>query len=109
MLNKKDFVKAIDDIAKKCKYVFSLEYELSIYMLNHSLIDSYIETLEKAINCKVSERYGSAISWWIFETECGKKDPYIWIECKNKKQKKLKINTSEKLYNYIIKYELNDL
>lgn len=51
---------------------------------------------------------GSTISWWIWDTHYGKDHPDITIKSRDgKKSKVFHLNTVEKLYDYIVKYEAN--
>ena len=106
MLTKEHFIEAMNDIKNNYEYIIKQEYELGLYLTEHSLLDSYIKTLELSMGCAISKAYGGTISWWIYDTDCGKNRPYVYLKPHNSnKQIKLKIKTIEDLYDYIIKYE----
>lgn len=106
MLTKEQFIVAMNDIVENYNFIMGLEGGLGDYISEHSLIDSYIKTLELSMGCVISEVYGGTISWWIYDTDCGKDRPYVYLKPHNSnKQIKLKIKTVEDLYDYIIKYE----
>lgn len=104
MLTKEQFIEAMNDIVENYNFIMGLESGLMDYMSGHTLIDSYIKTLEISMGCDISREYDGIISWWIYETACGKNDPYIYPEFIDY-NKKIKVQTIEDLYNYIIKYE----
>lgn len=109
-MTKKQFVKIIGDLKKYDKALdklFNVNKSFGMGICeNYDLKDLVIETLEIAMNVKPNLVYGSDISWFIYETEYGKKCPYIFIG-----KKTYTIDTAEKLYNFIRKngesYETN--
>ena len=79
-------------------------------MYNGTSVPDYFSTPYTAI-CKMIEvtyndipgQYGSHISWWIWETDCGKKASADSV-VDTKTGEKIPMRTIEDVYNYYIKY-----
>lgn len=112
MITKEKFIEVLNFIKKDDKKLQKLDnlypelasglaFQLSEYH------DYLIELLEQGANCRIDEYYGSAITWWLYDTEYGTNRPYVWVKIKNGKRAKerLVLGTPEKLYDYIMKYE----
>ena len=101
-MTKEQFVRILNLIKEydeKLDVLFEANRTIAMGIVEHyDLKDAIIETLEYAMNVKTDPNYGSDISWWVFETEYGKKNPYVYI-----KGRKYSITTPEKLYNLIKK------
>lgn len=111
MLNKKDFTRAINLIEineNKINKLDEVSRYASLFVLGYSLKDEMIELLETAMGIIPDEKYGSIISWYIYDNNYGKKNLKVYISGKNGKRRKYTINTPEKLYNYILKYKENE-
>ena len=77
--------------------------------LTGDLISEIVEFLDNEMSLPQIEMVGSSISWWIWDTKFGKDSPDVTIKSKDgKKSKTFHLNTVEKLYDYLIKYEVND-
>lgn len=81
-------------------------------MYNGTSVPDYFSTPYNAI-CKMIEvtyndvpnQYGSHISWWIWETDCGKKASADSV-VDTKTGEKIPMRTIEDVYNYYVKYTL---
>jgi len=108
MLSKKRFVEIINDIklvSHKLDELMKLNSHLALSIVEeYSLQDTLINTLEEVMNIQIDDCFGSAISWWIYETDFGKDSSVICIKEGNK-EKEYHIKTAEQLYDYIIKHE----
>ena len=70
-------------------------------------LDAAIKLLEDAVGDEVTPKYGSTISWWLWENIVIDKIIYIQPEhkCNNTgKNIELHVNTPEELYNYFKNY-----
>jgi hypothetical protein len=79
---------------------------VSIVGLAHPHIETYLELLTDAMELKDKD----LLSWWVFETECGriKSMAKIYKQDKNGKDKVYaKLYTIDALYNYIVKEASN--
>ena len=105
MISRKDFkhvmneIITVNDRLDKLQAVNS-EFALSI-VENYSLQDELITLLEKLMNIPVDAQFGSTISWWIYETEFGKNNPYIYIDNKGTEIKYV-LDSVDKLYDFCI-------
>lgn len=105
MLNKKQFVDIMNKIIifeNQLERIRELDSNLPFFIINNSLIDPLIELLEVSMGLTVDKNYGTVISWWIYDCQCGKKKLSAYIE-KSKRKIKYDLATPEKLYNYILK------
>lgn len=74
--------------------------------LTGDLVSEIIVFLDAEFNLPEIEHVGSTISWWIWDCNFGKDHPDISITGKDgKTEKKFHLDTVEKLYDYIVKYE----
>lgn len=104
MISKEEFLKAIKtiedyDIKLDAIRVISPGLSLGIVELIERVQDTYIRLLE--LNCELDTNidYGTEISWWIYETDFGRKKDMnkIYIG-----KKEYQINTAEDLYDFIV-------
>lgn len=110
MLNKKDFIRAINLIEindNKINKLNEVNRDASLFVIDYCLKDEMIELLETAMEIIPDENYGSIISWYIYDNNYGKENLKVYINNKNGKNIKYVINTPEKLYNYILKCKEN--
>ena len=110
MLNKKDFIRAINLIEindNKINRLNEVNRDASLFVIDYCLKDEMIELLETSMEITPDENYGSIISWYIYDNKCGKENLKAYISDKNGKSIKYTINTPEKLYNYILKCKEN--
>lgn len=101
MISEKKFVEIIKDIKDTNKFYDEIndvyaERSLDYFPIGMSgfLIDDIVDILENMFND--NDRF---ISWWVFEREFGRRDPYVEVE-----DEKLYLNTPEELYDFLIKY-----
>lgn len=103
MLSKETFIQIMNNIIDynerldKLREVNSTAVE---FIIDYSLQDELIAVLEVAMNLEVHQELGSTISWWIYDTQCGKDEPIIWFDKGTKKEEKLVLDTVEKLYDF---------
>lgn len=104
MISKQEFLKAIKtiedyDIKLDAIRAISPSLSLGIVELTERVQDTYIRLLE--LNCELDPdiNYGTDISWWIYETDFGRKKNMnkIYIG-----KKAYTIDTAEDLYNFIV-------
>ena len=103
MLNKETFVKAINSIIEYNKRINALNQVNEIaaeLIVDYTLQDDMISLLEEAMNLPVDEEIGSTISWWIYDTQFGTDEPFIYFDKGTKKEEKLVLDTIEKLYDF---------
>lgn len=105
MIQKKDFIKIVEEIKHYDDELDKLQNVNSSLCLafveKYDLKDILILTLELALGLKVNPQFGSTLSWWIYETKYGNKNYTITIG-----KKKIHLDTIEKLWNYLVKYEI---
>ena len=103
MISKKEFLQAIKNIQEHNEMLDKLRkvaptLTMGIVNLIENLQDTAIRLLE--LNCGLDPDidYGTEISWWIYETNFGKKKSMnkIWIG-----KKKYILDTAEDLYDFI--------
>lgn len=107
MISKKEFISVIKDIEKCHKEVDRLESAvpgLGFALLDLAPIDTLISTLESAMDMEHEDKYGTVISWWIYEMDYGKDRAEITITDKDG-EKTFLLDTVDKLYDYLVKYE----
>lgn len=112
MLTKKQFIQAIEqlqemkDISHKISDALQLlETDFNGFFLG-KVEDYYVQLLIDAmeLKCYKDDTVSDIISYFIYELDFGKKDmAKNCITLKN--NKKISLQTSEQLYNYILKYE----
>lgn len=66
----------------------------------NSFYDTISDLIAESMKLPSNEVLGDSIRWWIYETDCGKYKPNIKVGTKN-----FVLDTPEKLYDYLIKYE----
>lgn len=103
MINKKEFVRSINSIQNyftKLDKIDKVNTDISIGISDMAgeVVDSLIRVLCVAVNTDPDRQYCDDISWFIFETDFGKKKDTNWIKYKNKKYI---INTAEDLYDFL--------
>lgn len=107
MISKETFCKVIDEVQAVNERIDNLQEVNSGLALSfveeYSIQDELISVLEEDMNLYVDPKYGSTISWWIYETNFGKDSPYIWLNKGKKDEEKLILDTVEKLYDYCVK------
>lgn len=106
MLSKKTFVEAIEKLkamedAEQALYDASDScvrlYEWKPYS---DLLEIYVKLLEEAMKVEIDERYGSDISYFIYELEFGKKWKPNYVTDSNGNS--IDMSTAEKLYDYLV-------
>lgn len=99
-MTKKQFVTIINELQNYDKAIDKLmEVNSALAMgivCNYDLKDTVIKSLEYAFNLKETPHIGTDISWWVYETEYGKKINAVTIN-----NKQICIDTAEKLYDLI--------
>lgn len=103
MLTKETFTYVMDEIVRNNKQIRELDEtnpNAASLVLDYSLQDSLIKVLEESMNLVVDPKYGSTISWWIYDTDCGTKEPFIWFDKGTSKEEKIVLDTVEKLYDF---------
>lgn len=103
MISKEEFVKALDEIVEfenkldKLRGV-STDLSLSFSDIGGMLVQSLIRVLCLSCGLNPDEKYGDDISWWVYETDCGKDKKMNVVEYK---KKKYHIDTPSDLYDFI--------
>lgn len=78
-----------------------------IIELTGDLVSEIVVFLDEELNLPQLEHVGSTISWWIWDCDFGKNHPDISITGKNGKvEKRIHLDTVEKLYDYLVEYEV---
>lgn len=110
MLSKEEFIKIIDTLKdtdkgfdKACEHLQGLWFDMNEYRLK----DLVLTLLEKCMGIKPDPKWGSVISWWVYEREYGTRRPEISLTDNGKITKTFYLDTAEKLYDYIIEHEVN--
>lgn len=106
MITKKKFIECIEHMQELDRMYTKLEHlgfrgivEDFVEVTN---IDLLISVIEESLNIPVDFKYGSTLSWWIYDCKFGKIDPYVYIKNKNKTTKKIKLDSISKLYDYLL-------
>lgn len=103
MISKEEFVKALDEIVEfenkldKLREV-STDLSLSFSDIGGMLVQSLIRVMCLSCGLNPDEKYGDDISWWVYETDCGKDKKMNVVEYK---KKKYHIDTPSDLYDFI--------
>lgn len=104
MISKETFCKVINEVKKVNEKLDRLQEVNSglalAFVEEYSIQDALISVLEEDMHLQVDPRFGSNISWWIYETNFGKENPYIWV---GKRKKKIILDTAEKLYDFCLR------
>jgi len=102
MIDKKTFVQIINNIVEQEKidsdFGKALESVCDSYCLygtKNKIYQSLFLTLKEIFKDK-----NDWIVWWIYETDCGKNKE---LKAYYKNKKEIKLNTSEQLYDFLIK------
>lgn len=107
MISKETFCRVINEVQAVNERIDELQDVnpsfASGIVEEYSIQDELISVLEENMNLYVDPKYGSTISWWIYDTEFGKNSPYIWLNKGKKDEEKLILDTVEKLYDYCVK------
>ena len=104
MLDKNTFCRIMNEIIKVNEKLDKLQEVNSGMALSiveqYSLQDELIALLELNMNLPVSDKYGSTISWWIYDTNFGKDKPFIYFNKDEQDEEKFILDTVEKLYDF---------
>ena len=104
MLDKNTFCRIINEIIKVNKKLDMLREVNSTMALSiveeYSLQDELITLLELNMNLPISDKYGSTISWWVYDTNFGKDKPFIYFNKNEQDEEKFILDTAEKLYDF---------
>lgn len=106
MITKKKFIECIEHMQELDRMYTKLEHlgfcgivEDFVEVTN---IDLLISVIEESLNIPADFKYGSTLSWWIYDCKFGKINPYVYIKNKNKTTKKIKLDSISKLYDYLL-------
>ena len=104
MISKKEFlqaIKTIQDYNIKLDAIRTISPNLSLGIgcLIDRVHDTYVRLLELDCELDPDIEYGTEISWWVYETDFGRKKDMnkIYIG-----KKAYPINTAEDLYKFIV-------
>lgn len=104
MLDKNTFCRIMNEIIKVNEKLDKLQEVNSGMALSiveqYSLQDELITLLELNMNLPISDKYGSVISWWIYDTNFGKDRPFIYFNKDEQDEEKFILDTVEKLYDF---------
>lgn len=78
-----------------------------ISTIGNKWLNALIALLEDSVGDEVSRKYGSTISWWLYEDTVIDKIIYLSAEHPNNntgKELEIKVNTPEELYTYFSEY-----
>lgn len=76
--------------------------------LTGDLLSEIVVFLDDELNLPIMEHIGSTISWWLWECDFGKNHPDVTMKDRDTgKETTFHLDTVEKLYDYLIKYEVN--
>lgn len=103
MLSKKLFIDTINKIIsinKELDELGDVNPNVVNLIIDYSLQDTLIAVLEEAMNLLVDPRYGSTISWWIYDAKCGKSCPSVTLDKGTSKEQIFVLDTVEKLYDF---------
>lgn len=112
MISKELFCNALNLIKfrqEEIKQLESIQQDYIACMFEqqyNSFYDTISDLIVESMKLPTNEVLGDSIRWWIYETDCGTKEPNIMVENEN-----FVLDTPEKLYDYLIEYEceLEDL
>ena len=103
MLSKKLFIDTINEIIsvnKELDELGDVNPNAVNLIIDYSLQDTLIAVLEEAMNLPVDPKYGSTISWWIYDAKCGKSNPSVTFDKGTDKEQIFVLDTAEKLYDF---------
>ncbi len=107
MIKKEEFIEIIEELKKYDKKLDKLNDVNSRMCIaiveEYDLKDLVIKCLEKSLGLIEDNEVGTTLSWWIYETEYGEKLRFIRMG-----KKKFNLNTAGKLYDFLIKYEVEE-
>lgn len=106
MITKKKFIECIEHMQELDK-VYDKLGRLGFYgivedFIETNNIDLLISVIEESLNIPIDSKYGSTLSWWIYDCKFGKIGPCVYIKDKNKRTKKIKLDSISKLYDYLL-------
>lgn len=106
MISKELFCNALNFIKfrqEEIKQLESIQQDYVACMFEqqyNGFYDIISDLIAESMKLPSNEVLGDSIRWWIYETDCGKYKPNVYVD-----DKKIVLDTPEKLYNYLIKYE----
>ena len=99
-MTKKQFITIINELKdydRKIHELMDINVSLAMGVVEkYDLKETVIKSLEYAMNVNVDPRFGSDISWWIYETDYGEHTNKVWVH-----EKEYAIRTAEDLYDFI--------
>jgi hypothetical protein len=112
MISKTDFVRAINAIKSYWANEEKLtKYLHEFFMDGHSVVDfgnELTNTIVKLLAKNISEKHEVSIKdyieWFIYENDFGKRKLSIYHTLEEGTEKEHKITSTEKMYDYIVKY-----
>ncbi len=104
-LSKDEFCKVIDKIKAHHKTINDLENILGVVFEFDDLQDTVIELLEKVMDVEPCEKFGSDISYFIYDLDYGKDWTPSSLTINGES---VDISTAEKLYDYLMYLESVD-
>ena len=109
MISKETFCDALDLIKFRQEEIKQLEsiqqdYIACIFEQQYdSFYEAICDLIVESMKLPSDEVIGDSIRWWINETNCGKDEPNVYVD-----DEKFVLDTPEKLYDYLIKYECEE-
>lgn len=101
MISREGFKKAIKAIEEQQSLMEKLDdinfMGLATDIAENGLIDTLISVLEESFNLYTDPRYGSTLSWWIYETKEDKSNAILYDD-----EEVIKLDTVDKLYDYLV-------
>ena len=104
-LSKDEFCKVIDKIKAHNKTINDLEDILGVIFEFDDLQDTVVELLEKVMDVEPCEKFGSDISYFIYDLDYGNNWTPSSLTINGES---VDISTAEKLYDYLISLESVD-
>lgn len=105
MISREGFKKAIKAIEEQQSLMEKLDninfMGLATDIAENGLIDTLISVLEESFNLYTDPRYGSTLSWWIYETKEDKSNAIIYVD-EDGNEEAIKLDTVDKLYDYLV-------
>ena len=105
MISREGFKKAIKAIEEQQDLMNKLDdinfMGLATDIAENGLIDTLISVLEESFNLYTDPRYGSTLSWWIYETKDDKSNAIIYVD-EDGNEEAIKLDTVDKLYDYLV-------
>ena len=101
MISREGFKKAIKAIEEQQSLMDKLDdinfRGLATDIAENGLISTLISVLEESFNLYTDPRYGSTLSWWIYETKEDKSNAVLYDD-----EEVIKLDTVDKLYDYLV-------